>query len=378
MKIERIEVFKVQVPTKKVYKMARGTHSALDSVIVKLTTDDGVVGIGESHQGVAGYTPETVDTMHAIITNAYGPALIGQNLECVEDLHRIMKEERMGNLFARSGVEIAIFDALARSRNMSIATMLGGPVRTELGLSASIGIDEPEVVGQMAIDYMNEGFTTVKVKVGTQDVQGDIARVRAVRDAAGDDLNIRVDANSGYDVPTAMTFMRGVGDLGIESVEQPVPRDDFDGMVFLRKLGAAPIMADESVASPEEAYRFIKEGAGDAIKIKLTKVGGYLNARRVIELCESAGVMLVIGQGMCSSLEAAAEVQIACAFNHVCPVAEMVGPTKLKDDLSIEPVDITAGAMMLPKGNGIGVDLSDEKLAQYSVADSPAASTKAA
>lgn len=378
MKIEKIEVFKVKVPTKKVYTMARGTHSALDSVIVRLTTDNGVVGIGESHQGVAGYTPETIDTMHAVISNTYGPVLIGQELDSVEELHQILKTERMGNFFARSGVEIAIFDALARSRGINIATMLGGPVRDRLELSASIGIDEPEVIGQMAKDYVAEGFTTVKVKVGTPDVQKDIARVRAVREAVGDSIKIRVDANSGFDMSGAITFIRGIGDLGVESVEQPVPRDDINGMVYLRNLGAAPIMADESVATPEEAYRFISAGAGDAIKIKLTKVGGYINARRVIEMCESAGVMLVIGQGLCSSLEAAAEVQIACAFNHVCPVAEMVGPTKLKDDLAVEPVDFSNGTMKMPKGLGIGVELSEEKLNLYDVTNSTATSVKAA
>src|SRR5690606_23205174 len=94
------------------YKMARGTHSALETIIVRLTTDQGIVGIGDSHQGVAGYTPETIDTMHAVITWTYAPAIVGRELESIEDLHRLLFDERMGNQFARNAVEMALFDAL--------------------------------------------------------------------------------------------------------------------------------------------------------------------------------------------------------------------------------------------------------------------------
>lgn len=378
MKIESIEAFKVRIPTKGDYKMARGTHRALDTVIVRLITDTGVVGVGDSHQGVAGYTPETVDTMHALITNAYAPVLVGRELEGVEELHRLLTETRMGNPFARSAVEMALFDALARARGISVAAMLGGPVRDHLALSASIGIDEPEVVAETAKGYVDGGYSTIKVKVGTPDVQKDIARVRAARQAVGDAVRIRIDANAGYDLPQALTFLRGVGDLGIEHVEQPVPGVDIDGMIRLRQLGAAPIMADESVVTPQDAYRFISAGAGDAIKIKITKVGGYINARKIIEICESAGITLVIGQGLCSSLEAAGEAQIACAFAHVSPVAEMVGPTKLRDDLATQPMDLNGGSLALPEGPGIGLELSEEKLRSYDVTDAPAGAIRAA
>ena len=369
MKIEKIEAYKVRIPMKSEYRMARGTHHALDTLVVRVFTDAGVVGIGDAHQGVAGYTPETIDTMYVLVAKTYGPALIGRDLEPVEDLHRFLTEVRMGNPFARCAIEMALFDALARGRGTSVAALLGGPVRSYIELSASIGIDEPEKIAEAVKAYVEGGYTTIKVKVGTPDVQQDITRVRAVREAAGDTVQIRVDANAGYLLPDALTFVRGVADFGIEHVEQPVAREDIDGMIRLRRLGAAPIMADESVVTPQDAYRFIAVGAGDAIKIKITKAGGYINARTIIGICESAGIKLVIGQGLCSSLEAAAEAQIACGFNHVWPVAEMVGPAKLADDLATEPMDLSRGVLKLPSGVGIGVDLSEEKLKMYDVTD---------
>ncbi|MCB1547310.1 MAG: hypothetical protein KDJ41_05660 [Hyphomicrobiaceae bacterium] len=368
MKITSLTAYKVRVPTKGDYKMARGTHKALSTLIVKLETDSGHVGYGDSHQGVAGYTPETVETMHAVVSHTYAPALKGQELTSVEGLHALLSSERMGNQFARSAVEMAAFDALARSYDLSIAQLLGGPVRRSLKLSASIGIDTPEKVAETARGYVAGGYGTVKVKVGTADVQQDIARVRAVRQAVGDGVRIRVDANAGYSISDALTFMRGIGELGLEHVEQPVAGQDIDGMVRLRRLGAAPIMADESVVTPSDAYRFIAAGAVDAVKIKITKVGGYINARKIIDICEAAGTQLIIGQGMCSSLEAAAEAQIACAYNHVCDVAEMVGPTKLADDLSRTPMDLSAGTLDLPPGKGIGLDIDEAKLREYTIA----------
>ncbi|HAA91227.1 MAG: hypothetical protein CMM48_13355 [Rhodospirillaceae bacterium] len=366
MKITAVEAYKVKVPIKGDYRMAKGVHKALDSVFVKILTDEGITGIGDIHQGVAGYTEETVDTIHAVITGAFGPALVGEELDSPERLHRLMTETRMGNPFARSGLEMAIYDALGKQAGVSVAALLGGPARREVKLSGGIGIETPEVAAEKVAAIVEEGYRTIKVKIGTDDIAQDIARVRACRKAVGDDIAIRLDANAGYDAIDALTVVKALGDLGIEHMEQPVAGSDWEGMARLRSLGALPIMADESIVSPSDAYRLVHMGACDVIKIKITKVGGYINARKIIDVCDASGTGLVIGQGLCSSVEAAAEAQVACAFEHVCDVAEMVGPAKLKDDLTPTPISLAGGTLALPDGPGLGVELDDAKLAQYS------------
>ena len=367
MKITAVEAVKVRVPIKGDYRMAKGVHKALDSVLVRVVTDEGIVGVGDIHQGVAGYTSETVDTIFGVITGAYGPVLVGQELDSPERLHRLLTEERMGNPFARSGIEMAIFDVLGKQTGVSVAELLGGPVRKSVLLSGGIGIEAPEVAAQKVSDIVEAGYRTIKVKIGTDDVAQDIARVRACRKAVGDDIAIRIDANAGYNMTDALMVIKALGELNIEHVEQPVAGEDWEGMARLRALGAVPIMADESIVTPSDAYRLIRMGACDVIKIKITKVGGYINARKIIDVCESSGTELVIGQGLCSSIEASAEAQLACAFSHVCPVAEMVGPAKLRDDLTDTPISLEGGQLSLPEGNGIGIDLSEEKLAMYTV-----------
>ena len=374
MKIEKIEAFIVQIPMKGDYRMSRGAHTALHSLVVRVTTDDGIVGVGDAHQGVPGYSSETVDTMHAVVTNSYVPVLLNRPLESLEQLYNDLNRARMGNPFARSALDIALYDALSRANGIPIVEMLGGPVRQKLDLSASIGIDDPEKVAATAKSYVDSGFGTIKAKVGTADVDGDIERVRAIREAVGGSVKIRVDANANYSITDALKFMRGIADHDLDLVEQPVAYQDLAGMRQIRNLGIAPIMADESVVTPADAINAIQAGAVDAIKIKITKVGGYINARKIIDICEGANIKLILGQGLCSTLEAVAEAHLACAYEYVWPVAEMVGPTKLVDDLTDTPVDLMQGVMNLPEGPGLGVELSEEKLRKYEVTNKVAAS----
>ena len=367
MKISKVETFQISVPSKGDYKMARGTHDSLRTLAVRIHTDCGIVGCGEAHQGVAGYSPETTATMDAVVSGVYGPLLVGRELEGVEQLALALSVARRGNLFARCAVEMALFDALGRARGLPIVAMLGGPVRTRLELSGSIGIDEPEVMAQKAATMVAAGYRTIKVKVGMPDIAADLDRVRAVRKAVGEAVAIRLDANSGYSPADALTFIRGLADLAIEYLEQPVAAEHIDAMAKLTRLGIVPILADESVHTPEDAYRFISAGATDAIKIKISKVGGYINARKIIDIAESAGIKLVIGQGICSSLEAAAEAHLACAYPHVHHVAEMVGPTKLKGDLVVPPLDLSRGYLELPTGPGLGIEFSMKAIKQYTI-----------
>lgn len=377
MKITKVETFQVSVPSKGDYKMARGTHDSLRSLVVRIHTDEGIVGSGEAHQGVAGYSPETTGTMDVVVSQVYGPLLVGRELVAVEQLSADLGIARRGNLFARCAVEMALFDALGRARGLPVVAMLGGPVRTRLELSGSIGIDEPAVMAEKAATMVAAGYRTIKVKVGMPDIAADLNRVRAVRKAVGDAVAIRLDANSGYSPADALTFIRGLEDLAIDYLEQPVAAEHIDAMAKLTRLGIVPILADESVHTPEDAYRFISAGAADAIKIKISKVGGYIPARKIIDIAESAGIKLVIGQGICSSLEAAAEAHLACAYPHVNPIAEMVGPTKLKGDLVEPPLDLGSGYLELPEGPGLGIELSLKALKQYTIGAAKPALMKA-
>lgn len=368
MKIKKIEAFKVTIPTSVKYEEAGGTYTSfVRSLVVRVFTDEGHIGIGDVHESVPGYTAETLDTMHEVVTKTYAPKLVGEDLESVELLHKKMFDSRRGNNFARCAIEMALFDALARARGISICSMLGGPVRKELQLVGGIGIDDIEVVVNRAASMVSAGYRTIKLKIGTSDIKQDLLRVREVRNAVGDDIMIRVDANAGYSLTDAIRVVRGLADLAVEHFEQPVARENVDGMAYLMRMGMVSILADESVHDAQDAIRIVSEGAADGIKIKISKVGGFIEARKIIDIAEAAGIKLIIGNGICSSIEAAAELQLACAYSHVWPVAEMVGPAKLKGDLATVPFNLDGGIISLTGGIGLGVDLAEQRLVDFAI-----------
>ena len=131
------------------------------------------------------------------------------------------------------------------------------------------------------------------------------------------------------------------------------------------RMGAVSILADESVHTAQDAIRIITAGAADGIKIKISKVGGFIEARKIIDVAEAAGIKLIIGSGICSSVEAASEVHLACACPHVWSVAEMVGPAKLAGDLAQNAFYLSDGTISLPAGAGLGGEGSEERVKKY-------------
>lgn len=367
MKVESINSYAAVVPTREKYQMARGTHQALRTLIVEIRTDSGVTGVGEAHEGVAGYHYETLSTMKDLVDNYYGPTLVGRDIDDLTSVLQSLDETRAGHPFARAALETAAFDVRGRCQDVSISQMLGGRLREVVGLSVPLGIDKPETMASRAAAFVERGFTTVKVKVGAGGVARDAARVRSVREAVGPEVNIRVDANAAYQLPQALSFARMISDLDIEHLEQPLPGWDLEGMRRLRNAFPIPLMVDESVRTPQDAYTVMVSGAADLMKIKLVKVGGYANALKIIAVAEAAGVPVVIGQGMCSSIEAAAELHLVASQPGTHPVGELAGPTQLAVDLVTSTLSPERGQLAVPTGPGLGVELDRDVLGEHLV-----------
>lgn len=365
MKIKAIEAIPLRIPTKEKYQMAKGTHQALRTLLIKLTTDSRVIGYGEAHEGVAGYTYETLESMYKIVTNYIAPALIGEDIRKIEKIGVILDSIRMGHNFAKCAVETAVYDALGRTIGSPITLLLGGPIKENIEIIGGMGIGDVEYMASKAKQLVEDGFKTLKIKVGTPKIEEDIKRVQKVREAIGDSIKIRVDANAGYNLPDALKFLRGIVDLNIEHFEQPIAGTDLDGMARIRQISPIPILADESVHTPQDAYRVIKSGAADMIKIKLSKAGGYTKARKIIDVAEAAGIPIIVGQGICTSVESFAEIHLAASYQNVVPLCEMVGPTKLQSDIAENGLTITQGKVQVPSGPGLGLTVKEELWSKF-------------
>jgi L-alanine-DL-glutamate epimerase-like enolase superfamily enzyme len=208
---------------------------------------------------------------------------------------------------------MALHDAAGKLLGVPVSTLLGGARRASIRTVAAMGIDTiPETVA-LAESHFAAGFRTFKMKVGT-DPAADVARVRAVRGALGAAAIIRIDANQGYDPPTAIAVLRRLDDCAIEYIEQPVPRWNHAGLAHVRRATGARILVDESLHSIQDALALIRADACDLFAIKLIKTGGLVRARQIAGIGEAAGIDCIVISPFETQIGAAAGLHMALAL----------------------------------------------------------------
>lgn len=367
--IKAIDTRLVRIPSASPYQMGameKGASHAM-SVIVRVETEDGVEGWGETFLTPGWYGADTPASMLWLINVVFGPRLKGVSVFDIEKIEQGMQKMwTLGNWYAKGAVELAVRDAAARTLNQPINIFFGGAYRDRFQLSGGIGTDAPDVMAAKAVEFKERGFKTVKLKIDSvNQLDIDIARVREVRTAVGSEMNIRLDGNGVYTVPQAVKLCKKIEDFDIESFEQPVQAHNLKGMADIRNKIGIPLMADESVETIHDAMAVIELRAADIIKLKISKCGGLGPSRRIADLCHAADIPVTVGNGFNTSLLATAELQLACSMAAIEPAGEFIGPDKLEDDIVDVPMTIEDGAALLPSGAGIGVEINKDKLEKY-------------
>ena len=368
MKIEKIETFPVAIPRTEPYVTPHTRIETVKAVLVRLTTDDGITGIGEAFYTGPRYVHETLETMKMMIEKYYGPVLQGEDPADMERLVEKMELARVGHPFTRAAVETALYDCLGKKYGVTICQLLGGTYRQEVGLIGMVFSQEPEKMAQAAVQTVKQGHTTLKLKLGDPSAHVDIERVRLIRKAVGPDVKIRIDVNNGYTVNQAIGVIRRLEDYDLICVEDPVEKWNVEGMIYVAQKVSVPICFDYHITTPQETWRILSTRAPRMVKIKLGRVGGYRNAKAIIAMCEASGVPVYLGNGQNTSVNAYAEVHVLCSSRWVDPVGEMIGPHKLVDDIVDVPLPLVHGRTFLPNGPGLGVSLDEAKLNKYKLA----------
>lgn len=250
-----------------------------------------------------------------------------------------------------------------------MSTLLGGRVRDDIPVGQSVGIKAtPEAVSEAERYVHDEGFTSVKVKVGA-DPDADEQRVRAIADAVGDEVPIRVDANQGYTADVALELFRRLErDLDLLLVEQPVARDDVDGMRRLTRALETPVLADESCFTPQDAYTVVNRNAADVLNIKIMKAGGLVPASRIAATAAAAQYPVAVGSMVELGVGTAAGAHFAATLPHATYPSDVKGTTLFEDDVLVEPIDVPDGRTPVPTAAGLGVELDETKVEEYRVA----------
>ena len=358
MGIQQIEVYKVTLRYIEPFRIASGASTESENVVVKIVTDYDAIGWGESSpsERVTGETAETViKTLDKIASKLIGlcPLRIEQDVEVMDSIVE-------GNPAAKAAIDIALHDILGKTSRKPLFMLMGG-YRTEVLTDITLSIKSPKEMAEDAAKAVNKGFKALKVKVGVNPPK-DVERIKRIREAIGDNVQIRIDANQGWTPKQAIEVLNKIEKFKIQFAEQPVPSEDIKGLMEVKKKSPIPIMADESVHSPEDALRLIQAEAADLINIKLMKSGGILKARKIATIAEAASIPCMIGCMGESEIGIAAGAHLAAAVKNI-QYADLDSYLLLKDKLVKKGGTKVKDSMrVFPKQDGLGIKELNEQI----------------
>lgn len=330
MKIKNIEVGIIEVPLRKPFKTALRTVESVRDIVVRVTTDTGHIGYGEAAP-TAVITGDTLGSIRCAIEDYIKPQIIGLEVSNIEEIMKRIDRSIVKNTSAKAAVDIAVYDLFGQMNSSPLYKLLGG-YTNEIITDLTISVNSPGEMAEDSIDAIKRGYRTLKIKVGN-DSKIDMDRIKAIRDAVGYDVELRLDANQGWEPKEAIMLLREMEDKGfnIELVEQPVKAHDLEGLKYVTDNVNIPILADESVFSPLDAAKIIQTKSADLVNIKLMKTGGIYNALKICALAEIYEVECMIGCMLESKLSVSAAVHLAASKSIITKI-DLDGPGLCSED----------------------------------------------
>lgn len=368
--IVRVEVRSTRIPVTRPHQMAIGTTTCQENVVVKLTSADGTVGYGEApHMVGHSQRGETPDTVRVVLRRKLIPAVLGHDAMSHEGLSEALAKAVPGNLRAKGALIMAAYDLAGRSLGTPVYNLLGGQVRDRIPLSWSLPIVGTEAVVEEGLRMVERGWRILKVKIGRAEPLEDAAVVLALREAVGDSVDIRADANQAYDPKTAIRVIRRMEEASLGFVEQPVHRDDVEGMAEVRAAVGVPVMADEGAETPEDVVALWRARAADSISIYVIGPGGLDRSKRMASIAEACRMRAYVGGALESVIGASAGLHLAASSPSIDLGCEMSGQFLLTDDFGAEPIPMEDGALLVPQSPGLGITVDEDKVGRYSEGD---------
>src|SRR5262245_4006141 len=365
MRITRVETIPVRVPIKAGMTMvtAHGAHVDSHYVLVKVHTDDGIVGLGEATVGPR-WNGETGSGCESVLREYLTPAVVGADPFQRTVIRRRMDEVIKLHPFAKSAIEMALWDIAGKALGMPVYQLLGGLVRDPVPIKMVVGAFPPADAVKLAEKFLTWGVRYLKVKVGL-DPRTDLERVRAIRAVAGPDVPIGIDANGGWSLAVARRMVKELEPLRLAFIEQPIPPGDPAALAELRSLTTAPIMADESAFTLTEAWTVAAARAADIVSVYPGKNGGIAAALEVAHLARAAGMACHLGSNLELGVATAAMIHLAAACPEIaCEQypADILGPLYHDWDVVRTPLKLGPVAAEVPKSPGLGVELDESRL----------------
>ncbi|MFT3704435.1 MAG: dipeptide epimerase [Agriterribacter sp.] len=354
MRITHTDIYKLSIPMHP-FSIATGTMHFAQNIFIRIYTDEGWYGVGEcsAFPVITGETQATCFEMakdFAALWKDKDPLLLEER---IQELHALTAY----NGTAKSAFDMALYDINAKKVGLPLYAFLGGN-KKRMETDLTVGIDTPEAMAQKALSFKNDGVRIIKVKLG-KNAQDDIEAIRQIRNAVGDSIQLRIDANQGWSMEDAVFVLNELSDYDIAFCEQPMRRYNDHLLPQLKKLSPIRIMADESVFDHYDAARIIAADACDYVNIKFSKSGGILEAKKINEICVEHHIPCMMG-GMLESRVA------LTAFAHFASATENIQFYDMDTCMLGHKADPVTGGVRynqyfveLPDGIGIDADVDE-------------------
>lgn len=353
MKISSIEISRLTIPMEP-FVIATETCYAAKNIYLKINTDAGIFGVGECSPFPM-LVGETQDSCFHV-GRELASIIKGKNPCAIEERMNELHAHIAFNSTIKSAFDMALHDIAAKAMEMPLYKFLGGQ-KKKIQTDLTIGINTPEIMAEKAIAFVEQGVRIIKVKLGKNGKE-DIERIRKIRTAVGPDIQLRIDANQGWDYPTALQTLQAIEPFNIAFCEQPMHHHLDPLLPALKKNVGIPIMADESVFDHFDAERLITSDSCSYINIKLAKSGGILEAIKIADTAATHGIPCMLGGMVESRLALTAKVHLAMSHENIhfydldtCLLGHLIDPV-------VDGARYNNYFLELDELPGIGADIS--------------------
>ncbi len=364
MKITTVEAIPLAIPYRRPFAFASGKVTGADHVLVRIITDDGLVGHGEAPPRPYTYG-ETAASIVAAVRDLFTPVLVGADPFARERI-RADLARTVANNAARGAIDVALWDLVGQACGQPVHVLLGHAA-DDVRVAHMIGLGTPAEMAADAVEMSDEyGVDAFKVKVG-RDLGHDLVAVRELRRELGDAVELYADANRGWDADTAIVAARRLDDLGVTMLEEPNPADDVLGRRRIVRESPIPIVGDESTITLGGVARSLLDGDSQSISVKVARTG-FTDSAKIVGLCEGLGVTTMVGNQIDGMLGTVASTALGCGLRALArhPV-EVTNHLLMTDDVLAEPPVIADGRASARQAPGLGVTIDLDKLAHYRV-----------
>jgi len=363
LRIVRIDVIPVTVPRRGVFHLQRGASDAVSPfTVVRITTDEGVVGYGES--------VTRTRQLHTVLTDHLTEVLVGCSAFDVVGVHRridavetLVTERREHWSPIRAAVDMALYDIQGRYLDVPVHHLLGGKQRDRIETVKNIGIGTAEEAAERGRAFVELGYRVLKVRVGA-DHRADMERLAAVRAAVDDSVLLRVDANEAWDAQVAVARIADLHRFGLEAVEQPCRHSDLRGLAHVVRRSPVPVIVDESLWSLGDTVNIFAAEAADVAHLYIGKCGGIHPVMRIAAVVDGFAKSLTFGERVPLGISEAAHAHVA-AVQPTPGYPHALSYDLNEHDLLVEPLRRDGAHLVVPDGPGLGVQVDEDKLEFY-------------